>query len=76
MSSGAVSINTIPGYVAKLDSDDQEYLPELLKKRLIDSKRAAIAKRAMQVKEHVRKGRCRTGSANDLLADISLTRLH
>ena len=70
MSSKAVSINTILEYVEKLDTDDQEYLSEVLKKRLIESKRTAIAKRATQAKENVRKGRCKTGSANDLLADL------
>jgi mRNA-degrading endonuclease RelE of RelBE toxin-antitoxin system len=71
MSSKAVSINTVLEYVDKLDSDDQQYLSELLHKRLIDSKRAAIAKRATQAKENVRKGRCKTGSAKDLLADLN-----
>jgi hypothetical protein len=71
MSSRAVSINTVLEYVDKLDSDDQEYLSELLKKRLVDSKRAAIVKRATQAKENVRKGRYKTGSAKDLLADLN-----
>jgi len=71
MSSKAVSINTVPGYVDKLDSDDQHYLSELLHKRLIDSKRAKIAKRARQAKKNERKGRCKTGSAKDLLSDLN-----
>jgi hypothetical protein len=71
MSSKAVSINTVLEYVDKLDSDDQQYLSELLHKRLIDSKRAAIAKRARQAKENERKGRCKTGSVKDLLADLN-----
>ena len=71
MSSKAVSINTVLEYVDKLDSDDQQYLSELLHKRLIDSKRAAIAKRARQGKENERKGRCKTGSVKDLLADLN-----
>jgi hypothetical protein len=71
MSSKAVSINTVLEYVDKLDSDDQEYLSELLKKRLIDSKRAEIAKREAQAKENVRKGRYKSGSAQDLLADLN-----
>jgi len=71
MSSKAVSINTVPGYVDKPGSDDQQYLSELLHKRLIDPKRAAIAKRATQAKENVRKGRCKTGSAKDLRSDLN-----
>jgi hypothetical protein len=71
MSSKAVSINTVLEYVEKLDSDDQQYLSELLHKRLIDSKRAAIGTRAKQARENVRKGRCKTGSAKDLLADLN-----
>jgi mRNA-degrading endonuclease RelE of RelBE toxin-antitoxin system len=71
MSIKAVSINTVLEYVDKLDSDDQQYLSELLHKRLIDSKRAAIAKRARQARENVRKGRYKSGSAQDLLADLN-----
>jgi hypothetical protein len=71
MSSKAVSINTVPGYVDKLDSDDQQYLSELLHKRLIDSKRAAIEARAKQARENVRKGRCKSGSAKDLRSDLN-----
>ena len=71
MSSKAISINTVLEYVDKLDSDDQQYLSELLHKRLIDSKRTAIAKRATQAKENVRKGRCKTGSAQDLRSDLN-----
>ena len=71
MSSKALSINTVPGYVDKLDSDDQQYLSELLHKRLIDSKRKALAKRTTQAEENVRKGRCTTGSANDLRSDLN-----
>ena len=55
----------------KLDSDDQQYLSELLHKRLIDSKRAKIAKRARQAKENVRQGRYKSGSAKDLLSDLN-----
>jgi len=71
MSSKTVSINTIPGYVEKLDSDDQQYLSDLLHKRLIDSKRAAIGTRAKQARENERKGRCKSGSAQDLRSDLN-----
>jgi hypothetical protein len=71
MSSKAVAINTVPGYVDKLDSDDQQYLSDLLHKRLIDSKRAAIGTRAKQARENVRKGRCKSGSAKDLRSDLN-----
>jgi len=39
--------------------------------RLVDSKRAAIAGRAKQAKKNERKGRCKTGSAKDLLSDLN-----
>ena len=71
MGSRAMSINTVLEYVDKLDRDDQEYLSELLQKRLVDAKRAALAKRAAQARSNVQKGRCRTGSAKDLLADLN-----
>ncbi len=42
-----------------------------MSERSIESKRSALTKRATQAKENVRKGRYKSGSAKDLLADLN-----
>lgn len=71
MGSEAVSLNTILGYVDKLDIEDQQYLQEIIHRRLIDAKRSAIVSRAKQAKGNVRKHMSRSGTAKDLLADLN-----
>jgi SH3-like domain-containing protein len=67
----AVSINTVLEYVDKLDIEDQQYLQELIQRRLIDAKRTAIMSRAKQAKGNVRKHTSKKGTAMDLLADLN-----
>jgi hypothetical protein len=71
MGSKAVSLNTALEYVDQLDIEDQQYLQEVIHRRLIDAKRAALVLRAKQAKDSERKGRCKTGTAQDLLADLN-----
>ena len=71
MGSEAVSLNTVIEYVDKLDIEDQQYLQELIHRRLIDAKRSAIVNRAKQAKVSLRKNQCRSGTAKDLLADLN-----
>jgi SH3-like domain-containing protein len=70
MGSDAVSINTVLEYVDKLDIEDQQYLQEIIHRRLVDAKRNAIVSRAKQAKANVRKQTSRSGTAKDLLADL------
>ncbi len=42
MGTEAVSLNTVLEYVDKLDIEDQQYLQEIIHRRLIDAKRLAI----------------------------------
>jgi hypothetical protein len=67
----AVSLNTVLEYVDKLDIEDQQYLQEIIHRRLIDAKRTAIARKAKQAKASVRKHKSRSGTAKDLLADLN-----
>jgi len=67
----AVSLNTVPEYVDKLDIEDQQYLQEIIHRRLIDAKRTAIVSRVKQAKASVRKHTSRSGTAKDLLADLN-----
>lgn len=71
MGSEAVSLNTVLEYVDKLDIEDQQYLQEIIHRRLIDAKRSTIVRRTKQAKENVRKNQCRSGTAKDLLADLN-----
>jgi SH3-like domain-containing protein len=71
MGTEAVSLNTVLEYVDKLDIEDQQYLQEIIHRRLIDAKRTAIASRAKQAKASVRKHTSRSGTAKDLLADLN-----
>jgi hypothetical protein len=71
METEAVSLNTVLEYVEKLDIEDQQYLQEIIHRRLIDAKRTAIASRAKQAKANVQKNKSRSGTAKDLLADLN-----
>ncbi|MFA5416690.1 MAG: hypothetical protein WC295_14460 [Methanoregula sp.] len=71
MGSDAVSLNTVLEYVDKLDLEDQQYLQEIICRRLTDAKRADLVRRAQQARGNVRKNQCRIGSAHDLLADLN-----
>jgi hypothetical protein len=51
MGTEAVSLNTVLEYVDRLDIEDQQYLPEIIRRRLIDAKRTAIVSRANRRKE-------------------------
>jgi len=71
MGSEAVSLNTVLEYVDKLDIEDQQYLQEIIHRRLVDAKRSALVHRAKQAKGNVTKNHCRTGTAEDFLADLN-----
>jgi hypothetical protein len=71
MGTEAVSLNTVLEYVDKLDIEDQQYLQEIIRRRLIDTKRSAIVSRAKHAKAGVRKHTSRSGTAKDLLADLN-----
>jgi len=71
MGSEAVSLNTVLEYVDTLDIEDQQYLHEIIQRRLIDAKRNAVVGRAKQAKSSVQKKTSRSGTAKDLLADLN-----
>ena len=71
MGSKAVSLNAVLEYIDKLDLEDQQYLQEIIKRRLTDAKRSALVCRAKQARVNVRKNQCSIGSVKDLLADLN-----
>jgi len=66
-----VSLNTILEYVEKLDIEDQQYLQEIINRRLIEKRRAGIVRRAKEARASVKKNQHRSGTAKDLLADLN-----
>jgi len=69
MGTEVVSLNTLLEYVDQLDIEDQQYLQEVIQRRVAEKKRSAIARRATQAKTHLTKSR--NGTAQDLLADLN-----
>ena len=51
--------------------EDQQYLQEIIHRRLPNAKCMAIVSRAKQAKANVRKHATRSGTAKDLLADLN-----
>lgn len=71
MTTKAVSLNTVLEYVDKLDIEDQQYLQDIIHRRLVEKKRTGIASRAKEAKVTLGKKQTRSGTANDLLADLN-----
>jgi len=71
MATEAVSLNTVLEYVDRLDIEDQQYLQEIIRRRLVEKKRAGIIRRAKEAKATLKKKQTRSGTAKDLLADLN-----
>jgi len=56
--------------VEKLPPEDQETLIELVQRRLVERRRAEIARSATATLQAVREGRARYGSVEDLKNDL------
>ena len=61
MGSEAVSLNTVLEYVDKLDIEDQQYVREIIRSRLIEKKRSAIVPGQNRQKQHAKKTRAGAG---------------
>jgi hypothetical protein len=71
MQDDVVSLNTALEYIDRLDLDDQQYLQEIVQRRIIDARRNALVRRARQALVNERKGLCKSGSVKELLADLN-----
>ena len=56
--------------VERLPAEDQETLVEILQRRLLEQRRAQIARNAAATLQAVREGRSRNGSIEDLKSDL------
>ncbi len=67
----SVLFHELVEYVDELSTDDQEMLFDLIRKRRIEKRRAEIAENAAQTLAAVRAGTTKSGSVEDLKADLS-----
>ena len=58
--------------VEELTTEDQETLIELIRRRLVERRRAEIAENAAATLQAVREGRAHYGSVEDLERDLSV----
>jgi hypothetical protein len=71
MGTGTITLNSVLESVACLDLEDQQYLQDVIRRRLVEAKRTALAKRAAEARTAAKKKRTRSGTAHDLLADLN-----
>jgi hypothetical protein len=57
--------------IESLDIDAQAYILEVLSKRLVDLRRAEIAKRAEEAEHVYREGKVKSGTVDDLWKDLN-----
>ena len=57
--------------IDKLGSEDRDYLAEVLPKRLAEMRRIEIAKTGTETMRMYRKGKLKSGSAEELLRDLN-----
>jgi len=65
------NINKVLEKIKKLDIEDQEYISDILNKRIIESKRLAIAQSAKEIMHDYKTGKCKSGNINDLWNDLN-----
>ena len=65
-----ISFQEIIDSIEKLSIDEQDYLFELIKKRRIENRRLEIANNAQATLECFKQGTAKTGSVDDLIADL------
>ena len=65
------TVNKVLVSIEKLDVDDQTYVSEVLSRRLIESRRAEIAKRAKEAERAYKQRKTKKGSFKDLWKDLN-----
>lgn len=71
MATEALSLNTVLEYGDKPGIGDQQYLQEIIRRRLAGKQRAGIVRRAKKAKTMLQKKQVRSGTARDLLANLN-----
>jgi hypothetical protein len=69
--STSVTVNKVLEEIDQLDIDDRTYIHQILSRRLIETERSRIAKRAQEAEENYSRGHVRSGSVCDLLSELN-----
>jgi len=65
------AIHVLLEEIDELDTDDQEYLLDILQNRLRDKRRSDLASRGKEALLHAQSGSVKKGSFQDLWADLN-----
>jgi hypothetical protein len=63
-------INKVIEEFSHLPPEDKEYVAEIIRKQLIEVKRARLAERVSEAKRNLEKGAVKSGGISDLLEDL------
>ena len=66
-----VGVNDVLETIERLDIDNQEYISEVLSKRLIESRRKKMAERAQEAEQVYMEGKVKRGNIKDLWKDLN-----
>jgi ribosomal protein S1 len=64
------TLNKIIEDFSSLSLDEKEYVLEIIRKQLIESRREAIAQRAEEAMVNLKEGRVKKGTVQDLYRDL------
>ena len=64
------NINKVIEEFSHLASEDKEYVAEIIRKQVIETKRNRLAERAREAKVNLERGFAKTGSLKDLMEDL------
>ena len=68
--SPAVTVNKVLEEIDQLGIEDRTYIHQILSRRLIETERSRIAKRAHEAEDNYSQGHVRSGSVSDLLSEL------
>ena len=64
------TLNKLIDDFGQLPLDDKEYVVDIVKKQLVEAKRDAIAKKAKEAMDNLKKGLVKKGAVKDLYKDL------
>jgi hypothetical protein len=67
---GNVNVNKVIEEFDQLPLEDKEYVAEVIRKQVIESRREKIAERAQEARSNFEEGRVKTGTLKELMEDL------
>lgn len=67
---GSTTLNKVIEDFNQLSLDDKEYVIDIIKKQMIETKRNVIAKRAREAISNLKKKKIKSGSVEELYRDL------